>query len=338
MRHNLISFATAIVATVTMFASCAENATEPTMDATASTDATTRVGNSKKVMVYVETNDVNPLNALTYVKCGTDVPYTDILNLFAANINKSGNDPCIHFNKELAGYMADYAQYIQPLQDAGIKVNLTLLGNHQGVGVANLQNPAQFARLVAYVVYTYGLDGVHIDDEYAKYPSLVSGSCGDFIAALRTEFNNRGGNKTIGLFQWENYGSSQIDATEGAMLDYVDHGDFGPNTWGSCGVAGVPNSKFFPVAVNLGRYYNSTELNQIRSRARQVATQGYAGVMGFNLRCGSDVSAAPVFNAWARGFANSNATLVEWNGTCYPEGPEIPGGHTITNADVPANF
>jgi hypothetical protein len=336
-----LHIASLFVATATMF-SCAENTTESPMDATIPTDAKTRVGNEKQVMVYVETNDINPLNALTYVKTGTDVPFIDILNLFAANINKdaSGN-PTIYFNPELAPIMANMDKYVRPLQDAGIKVNLSLLpAFQQGIGPANL-TPTQatnYARLVAYVVYTYDLDGITIDDEYAGYASIVSCSFANLIKALRAEFDARGGNKLISVFQWGNIG--QIDSAAGAMLDYVDNGNYSPTSFGYCNVAGVPNSKFMPVSMNLGNFYSVAHRNLIRTNARKVATIGYAGAMGTNLRNGLDVNAQPVFNAWAQGFAGvTSGTLVTWNGVDYPQDQTfIPGGYTITNTDVPANF
>jgi hypothetical protein len=346
MRHHLISFATAIVATVTMF-SCAENATEPKIDATASTDAMTRVDNPKTVMVYVETNDINPLNAITYEKTNDGKCFIDILNLFAANINKVNGEPAIHFNQELAPIMADVNKYIRPIQEKGIKVCLTLLPNWQNIGFANLTGSwndpnsqvRKFARLVAYVICTYGLDGVNCDDEYAGYSSTVSGSYGNFIKALRAELDAHCGG-IITVFQYGNTG--QIDATVGAMIDYVDYSSFRYDFFGSSNIAGVANSRFMPVAINLGNpmpsTYSTQNLGTIRNNARRVVAQGYAGVMGFNLR--DNGSAQPVFNAWAQGLYNSTTNpLVEWTGVNYPQDQTfIPGGHTITNADVPANF
>lgn len=331
-----------------MFVSCANEAVEqPQKDADASVGGT-RVGNSKIVSVYVETNDVNPLNALCYVKTGTTTPFVDRVTLFAANMNKDAatGDPTLYFNKELRGYMDNYATYVKPLQDAGIKVLLGILPNWQGIGFCNL-TPTQatdYAELVAWAVYTYGLDGVMCDQEYPGTTATVSGSYGNFIKALRAEFNAGGLGKLIHVFQWGGtsvIGSSQIDATAGAMIDLVDHGSFGAGVYASSSITGVTTGRFIPVAVQLGNSYSDSNLKTIRRNAAKVVSQGYAGVMGFNLRCGSDVDASPVLSAWAQGFNGISSTLtaltprlVEWNGTCYPEGPEVDPGITFTKADI----
>ena len=56
--------------------------------------------------------------------------------------------------------------YIRPLQEAGIRVSLTILGNGDGSGVANLSDEAAraFAQDLRSIVDTYGLDGVDFDD------------------------------------------------------------------------------------------------------------------------------------------------------------------------------
>ncbi len=324
-----------LAATITVF-SCAENAIEPRMDAPEATG--TRVGNNPKVMVYVETNDVNPLNAQTYVKAG-NVPMIDILNIFAANINKSGNDPCIHFNQELANYMADVDQYIRPLQEKGIKVDLTLLPNHQGVGPANLEGDwnntnsqvRKFARLVCWVVYHYGLDGVAIDDEYAQYgPSWVATSYSNLIHGLRAEFQRvfPDEHKLITVFDWGN--TSDIDATAGAKIDYADHGYFS-GFYTAWDIDGMTIDRWMPVAIKFDHNLNP---NQVRTWAGQAKSGGYGGVMGFNMRNGGG-NTTNYLNAIAQGFG---AGTVTWNGVNYPEGPIVPGGHTITFADVPSNF
>ena len=340
-----IYLACTFLATAVMLFSCTEDATQIPMDANASPE--TRVGNPAKVMVYIETNDVNPLNALTYVK-PDGTPFIDFLNIFAANINRdSSGNPTVYFNPELAPIMNNYNTDIRPLQDAGIQVFLTLLPNWQGIGYANLtgnwddpnSQVRRFARLAAYVICSYGFDGVNCDDQYAQYPSLVPGSFGNFIKALRAEFDLHCPDKMITVFQFGNI--SQIDSTAGAMIDHADYAMYSYNSFGSNSfIIGMPNSDFFPVAILLGHAYSALQLPTIRNNARRVVVQGYAGVMGFNMRAGSERNAAPVFNAWAQGFASvTSGTYVTWNGTTYPQRtPFIYGGHTITFADVPANF
>ncbi len=67
--------------------------------------------------------------------------------------------------------MNNVATDIRPLQQAGIKVLLTLLPNWQDTGFANWTQAqaTAYARLVCYIVDKYGFDGVDLDDEYAGY-------------------------------------------------------------------------------------------------------------------------------------------------------------------------
>ncbi len=328
-----------LIAAVTMF-SCAEDAIEPGGDAPEV--AGTRVDNPIPVMVYAE--NINPLNALTYVKTGTTTPFIDILNIFAANINRSGNDPSIHFNTSLAGYMDDLNQYIHPLQAKGMKVNMALMPNWQNFGPANLSGSwndpnsqvRRFARLVAYVVQQYDFDGVTIDDEYAAYTYLVNGSYGQLIHALRAEFDRvfPGEHKLITVFSWGNTG--QIDSAAGAKVDYADHASY--NTWvPNPQITGVARSQWMPAAFSsIGP---SITEQAMRLQVNQVKTGGYGGVSVFSL--GGNGVSQPVLNAIAQSLAGDvlgRTTQVSWTGVSYPAGPSYPGGVTITNADVPSNF
>lgn len=103
--------------------------------------------------VYVETNDVNPLNAGDYtMPDGTS--FIDIVELFAANIHKDGNgNPTLYLNDKLTNVLENggAATYVAPLQAKGIKVLLTILGDWQGIGVANMTDAqsTQFAAILA---------------------------------------------------------------------------------------------------------------------------------------------------------------------------------------------
>ncbi len=141
-----------------------------------------------KTVLYVETNDDNPLNALGYrLDGGTPEDpsddneyFFDGVILFAANIRnrncaaesstvctKSG--PHVHLNNKLQYILDNKAQFIEPLQDAGIAVFLGLLGDHDGISFSTM-NDADRAAFVAdlkAVVEKYELDGVDFDDEWA---------------------------------------------------------------------------------------------------------------------------------------------------------------------------
>lgn len=120
-----------------MFTSCNKDVENPDMQAQPEETAqVTRAYGDKTplIEVYYEINDTNPLNALSYEMNGKK--FIDLVQLFASNIQKDANgDPCIFFNDKLAPVMAAKATYIEPLQNAGIKVILNVLGDHKGIGI-----------------------------------------------------------------------------------------------------------------------------------------------------------------------------------------------------------
>ena len=122
---------------------------------------------------YVEVNGNNPLNALTWKCKKSGKPLIDVVNLFSANIKwiEAEKQVGLVLNPNVQHILDNRDKYIKPLQDAGIRVCLTVLGDHDGVGVANLSDEAacRFAQDLRSVVETYGLDGVDFDDEYSEY-------------------------------------------------------------------------------------------------------------------------------------------------------------------------
>ena len=114
-----------------------------------------------KLTVYIETNDVNPLNAKEYYFCNTN-PREEVIDhviLFASNINGTASSATLYHNQNQTYILNHVSTLIQPLQQKGIKVLLGVLGNWTGVGFANL-TPAMresFAQQIATCINTYGL-------------------------------------------------------------------------------------------------------------------------------------------------------------------------------------
>lgn len=127
---------------------------------------------------YVEVNENNPLNALEWSCKASGKPLFDIVNIFAANINWLEEEKRVGvvLNPNVRHILDNRDIYIKPLQDAGMRVSLTILGNGDGSGVANLSDAAahQFAQELKSIVETYGLDGVDFDDEYSQYEAHLS--------------------------------------------------------------------------------------------------------------------------------------------------------------------
>ncbi|MDR6921093.1 endo-beta-N-acetylglucosaminidase H [Chryseobacterium sp. 2987] len=129
---------------------------------------------------YVEVNNSNMLNAGSYTLQNSGKQLFDVAIIFAANINydTSKSRAYISSNNNVTKVLNDVNTYVRPLQQKGIKVLLDILGNHQGAGISNFPNreaARDFARQIAHTVYTYGLDGVDLDDEYAGYGNNGTG-------------------------------------------------------------------------------------------------------------------------------------------------------------------
>lgn len=129
---------------------------------------------------YVEVNNSNMLNAGSYTLQNTNRQLFDVAIIFAANINYdvSKSRAYISNNNNVTKVLNDVTTYVRPLQQKGIKVLLDILGNHQGAGISNFPNreaARDFAQQLAHTVYTYGLDGVDLDDEYAGYGNNGTG-------------------------------------------------------------------------------------------------------------------------------------------------------------------
>jgi len=337
MKRNVL-FASLLLAAGAMFTACNNDMEEPRIDAQPEAAVTRTYGDKSPIVaVYVEINDNDPRIVTSY-KDGDGKAFIDLTYLFASNIHKDADGyPTIYFNDKMAPMFADFHKYLDPIKAQGTKVLLTVLGDWQGIGVANMtaSQANSFADILTYIVDTYELDGISFDDEYANNTTTVSGSYSHVIKALRAKLDAKfgAGAKLINVFQWGAY--SQIDAEAGAMIDYADHGYFGPDSFVTpSSIAGVTNAHWMPQAIQLGRSYNAIYLNQIKNRSAQAAAGNYGGIMMFNMRRYSDVSPLPVFKKIAEGAFGGTVT---YDGTDYERNwtPD-PNGYTITKADVPA--
>lgn len=309
-------------------------------DSTTSSKQYTRAYGDKspKVIAIIETNDTDPRNVLSYhLGTSADGPlFFDIVEFFAANIHRdANNNPTIYFNPELAPLMADTATYVKPLKDAGLKVVLSILGDWQGIGVANMTESQadKFTDILVHIVKTYGLDGVSFDDEYANYDNLIDGSYGRIIEQLRTKLDAEfpDTHKLIGVDQWGNY--NQIDAEAGAMIDYAYHGWFGANIFiATPTVSGVTQDRFSPQTLDLNLQYNQILLLQMKNSSAQAAAQEYNFITTYDLRVATDCNPLPVLQSIAEGAYNSTVT---YDGAAYEQDWTFtPGGHEITHEDV----
>lgn len=251
------------------------------------TSLSTRAVGTKtpKLTVYVETNDINPLNAGEYYFCNSS-PREEVVDhviLFASNIRGNATSAWLHHNQNQTYILNNVSTLVQPLQNKGIKVLLGLLGDHTGVGFANL-NAAMlesFAQQVATCVNTYGLDGVDLDDEYARYdlaPAGLPSPSAVILGNLVTRLRQLMPNKLITAFSYGNY-IPYMGATVFNSLDYM-HPNYGCN---ATPPTGLPKSKWAKLSVHI---YNEG-YTYPNSSAIQSCTEDYddyGNLMIFNLR------------------------------------------------------
>ena len=330
-------FFASLAAAAGMLISCNKEMTPSVQDTDETTPMTKAYGDKTPVVTaYIETNDTNPLNAGDYFDENGE-PFFDIVELFASNIHKETVNgqvrPTLYLNDKLTPVLegTGVTTYVRPLREVGIKVLLTVLGDWQGVGVANMTDTQaeQFAEILAYAVEKYGLDGIGFDDEYANYSgSLVSGSFGNIITKLHAKLP---ADKLITVFA---YGyTNQINSAAGALIDYA-YTNF--TYWnGTPGISGVTKGRWAPIALNLGNTYRSSTLNTIRSNSKKAKDEGYGAIMTFNLRRSSEVDPMPVLQAISDGIGCGELSCD--NGNRARTAGSVSTGYTLTYSEATGN-
>ena len=330
-------FFASLAAAAGMLISCNKEMTPSVQDTDETTTMTKAYGDKTPVVTaYIETNDTNPLNAGDYFDENGE-PFFDIVELFASNIHKETVNgqvrPTLYLNDKLTPVLegTGVTTYVRPLREVGIKVLLTVLGDWQGVGVANMTDTQaeQFAEILAYAVEKYGLDGIGFDDEYANYSgSLVSGSFGNIITKLHAKLP---ADKLITVFA---YGyTNQINSAAGALIDYA-YTNF--TYWnGTPGISGVTKDRLAPIALNLGNTYSSSALNIIRTNSKRTKDEGYGAIMTFNLRRSSEVDPMPVLQAISDGIGCGELSCD--NGNRARTAGSVSTGYTLTYSEATGN-
>lgn len=230
-----------------------------------------------KIFSCPEVNDTNPLNTLSFTLKKSGKPLIDAVILFSSNINydeRTGR-VYIHHNENVTALLANKDKYLKPLKDRGIKVLLSILGNHDRAGVANLSDASArlFAQEVKNTCDAYDLDGVMLDDEYSKYyeatgkPGFVRPSP-SAMARLYLEI------KKLQPHRWNVvyvYGSSSslpsVDGQRpGQFIDYALH-DYGGTYDLSYSFPGLPKERWGMSSQEYaqGRFAWDNALNTIRT-------------------------------------------------------------------------
>ena len=137
----------ALVMGAGMMFSC-QQAEDPTMDKAQEPIVKTRAYGDKtpKVTIYVETNDVNPLNAGDYM-LSDGTAYADIVEFFAANLNKETVNgvvrPTLYLNDKMTNLLENggAATYVACLLYTSDAADRPASQGHQ----SRAHHPAQLA-------------------------------------------------------------------------------------------------------------------------------------------------------------------------------------------------
>ena len=259
----------------------------PSAAAAPAATAATKSGSTS--IAYVEVNNDQLANVGRY-QLANGANAFDVAIIFAANINWNGSKAVLYNNDKVQATLDAAATQIRPLQAKGIKVSLSILGNHQGAGIANFPTQAaaqDFASQVTATVTKYGLDGVDLDDEYADYgtngtPQPNQQSIGWLITALRAQMPSK-------LLSFYNIGPaasslSSSSSTIGSKLNYAWNPYYG--SYSAPSIPGLGKSALSPAAVDIQNTAQSTAV----SLASRTVADGYGVFMTYNLP-GSDKSA-----------------------------------------------
>lgn len=327
MMRKLISIAALFIGATMMF-SC-QQAEEPVLDQGQAPETRAYGDKTPKLAVYVETNDTNPLNCGDYT-LPNGKALIDMVELFASNIHKrtvGGTvEPTLYLNDKMTNLLENggYLKYVKPLQDKGIKVLLTVLGDHQGIGVTSMNSTqtTQFARILAEAVRRYNLDGIGFDDEYADDSGYYANSYNEIITKLHALLP---ADKLITVFDWG--GTNTIQDSGKACIDYAYHGFFGSyNTSTNL----VDKTRWSPVSINLGYGQN---INTVIQWATNAKNGGYGAMMCFNIRRKSDLDPLNAFQGLAAG-AGFGVPVSCSNGNRAQDWTFVSSGYTLTVDDV----
>ncbi|MHB1949715.1 MAG: glycosyl hydrolase family 18 protein [Gammaproteobacteria bacterium] len=175
-------------------------------------------------MAYVEVNDNNLANAGCYVRSDNGKPFFHMASIFAANIHGDDpNQPNIYFNSQV-DTLLNHTDQVARLHNQGIKVLLTLLGDHQNAGWSCMTNAnaiQKFANHIVTVINQYKLDGVDIDDEYSKCTANTT-SMVRIAQALKNHPGFKGKILSKALYKDADYFTASYKGKK--LADYLDYG------------------------------------------------------------------------------------------------------------------
>lgn len=249
---------------------------------------------------FVEVNDENILNMGEYTMKSDGKPFFDVVSIFAANINVDSKTGRVHVfcNDQVSFLLRNADKFIRPLQAKGIKVVMTILGNHDEAGMGNLSEAAakDFAKELKAYLDIYGLDGIDFDDEYTNYNNSNPGSGFETrsranFARLVYECRQVFGDKLIGVYEYGSLDSpdGEVEGMKvGDIVDYMTYGYYqNQNPEGAFGreeshFENLPKSKYAPLPWKINDELNGGWSGFDKSKFQKVKDEGYGIQMFYN--------------------------------------------------------
>lgn len=236
--------------------------------------------NAVKTVLYFEINDTNPLNALEFLTESGNY-FFDHIVLFAANINWDPVKQRVYLaNNENVQFLLDNNdKYLQPLRKTGMKVILSILGNHDISGVAQLSDMGarEFARELAAYCRGYNLDGVAFDDEYSDYPDLsnpwLARPSAYAGSRLMYECKVAMPEKIVSLYNLGNMYSSSLQIIDG--IEPGQYCDYAVADYGGAAGPGIGMTLKQCAGMSIELRRGSGDYSESRARSRKEAGYGY---------------------------------------------------------------
>ena len=282
---------------------------------------------------YVEVNRHNILNTAAYTLQKGGQQLFDIAIIFAANVNYdvATKRTILYNNNNVTKVLANRDTYVKPLQDKGIKVLLSVLGNHQGAGISNFTSRAaahDFAQQLAHTVTTYNLDGIDFDDEFSDYGKNDTGQPNDSSFVMLTEeLRSLMPEKIISFYYFGPARTRQSYAGK-RVGDYVNY------SWNaSYGTYSVPNvpplgkSQLGPAAT----WINNTLQPVATTNAVRTVTDGYGIYLYYDLH-GSNEEAylsGPAFGLYGDS-ARLSSPIQSWSEGTAADAPNNLNASNVT--------
>ena len=292
-----------VIAALLLFAGCSKSDRQGSVNSTAvqsdAQQAMTGKANAAAALTspfttaYVEVNSNSFKNPGCYTYGSSASQVFSISIIFAANINLTNGVPTLYFNPQVQSTLT--SGNIAYLQSLGIKVELSILGNHENAGwgcFTTYGAADSFAIQCESAVTQYGLDGIDIDDEYSTCTTNTS-SLVLAVSALRSRL---GTTKLItkALFDDTQYFSATYNGKKaGDILDYGWEMTYGDTDYSGRLApylsAGMPAGKL-AIGIDIGG-------SDQTAASKFVKKNGYAAVMVYNVANNSQTNLSLVTNA-----------------------------------------